>query len=147
MTAGQLDLTGAAGSWTATNTAAGIIDQPVADIGAYQVVPGDELTFTQTIDVVLSGDNIAAEVTMNADAVTDNFDAGSVSVSPVTLSTASATLAGSTLTSSHQDITASATFSFSDAVVNGTTMGNAGSGDTYNFNNVSFVLTQVTPAL
>lgn len=140
--AGQLDLTpDGGGAWTVTNTAAGVTGQAITDIDDYRVVPGDVLTFTQTVDVTLEGDHMEATLAITPGAVTDTFGSAVV-VSPVTMKDSAGDPLPATLNGSEADVKASATFRFSDAVL-ASTAGNDGSGDTYDFGNVKFVLTQV----
>jgi alternate signal-mediated exported protein len=142
VTAGQLDLTpDGVGAWTVTNAAAGVTDQAIAVIGDYRAVPGDVLTFTQTVDVTLEGNNMEATLDITQGTVTDTFG-GAVVVSPVTMKDSAGDPLPATLTASEADVKASATFRFSDAVLAGTA-GNNGTGDTYGFGNVKFVLEQV----
>ncbi|MDR6555996.1 alternate signal-mediated exported protein [Arthrobacter pascens] len=141
VTAGQLDLTpDGAGAWTVTNAAAGVTDQGIA-IGSYKVVPGDVLTFTQTVDVTLEGNNMEATLAIAPGTVANTFGSAVV-VSPVTMKDSAGDALPATLNGSEADVKASATFRFSDAVLDGTA-GNDGSGDTYGFGDVKFVLTQV----
>lgn len=140
VTAGTLDLTADTGSWSVTNAAAGVTDQAIA-IGTYRVVPGDVLTFTQTVDVTLEGDHMEATLAIDPGTVASTFGS-SVVVSPVTMADSTGAAIPATLTESEADVKASATFRFSDAVLAGTA-GNDGSGATYSFGDVKFVLTQV----
>lgn len=61
---GDLQLTAGAGTWTNAH------GTPV-NLASYKAVPGDALTFTQPVDVVLDGDLMKANLT-----VTDKLTAG-----------------------------------------------------------------------
>ncbi|UNX55352.1 alternate-type signal peptide domain-containing protein [Georgenia sp. TF02-10] len=62
---GELNLTDeGAGSWTQAD------GTPVKDVAAFTVVPGDTLTFTQSVKVHAKGDNLKATLTTNAGEVT-----------------------------------------------------------------------------
>lgn len=135
ITSGNLDLTTTAGVWTADGVA-------VSDISTYKVVPGETLTYTQDVDVTLAGDNISANLTATGIGdVAPGFDAGTYTVSDVTLTDTNGAAIANPLTSSVSDVTASLTFEFLEA-----TEGLASTNATYDFSNVAFVLQQVAPS-
>ena len=130
--AGDLNVTAATGTWTDRNGA------PVT-ISTYKVVPGDKLTYTQTLNVTLTGNKMAATIAATGTGVVDGFTAGSVVVSDPVLTTGSpATIVSGPLTSS-KTVTATITFEFLSS-----TTGRTDVTKTYNFGNVAFALQQVT---
>ncbi|MBT2567203.1 alternate-type signal peptide domain-containing protein [Arthrobacter sp. ISL-85] len=129
---GDLNVTTGSGTWTDRS------GNPV-NIAAYKVVPGDKLTFTQTLNVTLVGDKMAANVATTGTA-TNGFTPANVSVSAPVL-TVGGTAVSNPLkpTGSMQTVTATVTFEFLS-----TTTGRADTTASYNFNNVAFQLTQIT---
>ena len=70
---GQLSLTAATGSWTET-----VSEAAIPNISAYQIVPGDRLTYTTTVTVKAEGENLKARLTVPSTlegAVTDDANA------------------------------------------------------------------------
>ncbi|MDQ0677546.1 alternate signal-mediated exported protein [Arthrobacter pascens] len=55
---GQLSLSVAAGSWAEATHG------PIADIGTFQIIPGDSLTYNTTVTVKAEGENLHAELTV-----------------------------------------------------------------------------------
>lgn len=109
------------------------------NISTYKVVPGDQLTYTQDLNVTLVGNKMAAEIATSGISATNGFTAANVTVSEPELTVGEdpvpATL---TPTGGTQVVTATITFDFK-----ATTENRADVGATYNFNNVGFTLTQV----
>jgi alternate signal-mediated exported protein len=130
--AGDLNVTAATGTWTDRNGA------PVT-ISTYKVVPGDKLTYTQTLNVTLTGNKMAANITATGTDAVDGFTSGSVVVSdPVLTAGSPATVVSNPLTSS-KTVTATITFEFLS-----TATGRTDVTKSYNFGNVAFALQQVT---
>ncbi|MEW1812475.1 alternate-type signal peptide domain-containing protein [Pseudarthrobacter phenanthrenivorans] len=111
----------------------------IADISAYKVVPGDKLTFTQDVDVTLSGDKMAATiVAVGADQV-NGFTPANVAVSAPALSINGQPVPNNlTASSGIQKVTATMTFEFLS-----TTSGRADVTKSYNLGNIKFTLQQV----
>ncbi|MET1088882.1 MAG: alternate-type signal peptide domain-containing protein [Arthrobacter sp.] len=123
----------AAGVWT---DRAGVV---IADISTYKVVPGDKLTFTQEVDVTLTGNKMAASIVAEGVGAANGFTPASVSVSGPSLTVAGVAVANN-LTSSTavQKVTATVTFEFLSA-----TTGRTDVATSYDFGNVKFTLQQV----
>ncbi|WP_299165523.1 alternate-type signal peptide domain-containing protein [uncultured Arthrobacter sp.] len=138
ITAGDLNLTTEAGSWTVLG-----VDGPeeILNIADYKIVPGDVLTYTQLMDVTLDGDNLAANLTVtspsgsNKDFVADTFE-----VSEVRLTKGTAEIQNP-LTDDVTDVVATASFEFKES-----TGGRLSRNATYNFDTVAFKLEQIAPA-
>ena len=131
--AGDLNVAAANGVW---KDHAGTT---ITNIANYKVVPGDELTYTQVLDVTLTGDKMAATVAATGAIPANGFTPANVVVTAPAL-TVGGTAVSNPLTSS-QTVTATITFEFKSA-----TTGRSDVNATYNFNNVSFTLNQVAPA-
>ena len=128
--AGDLNVQAATGVWTDR------ADNPV-NIATYLVVPGDLLTYTQDLDITLTGDKMAANlVATNTDAGA-GFDPANVTVTSPKLTDADGDVIANPLTTS-QHVTASITFEFKSSTSTRTDV-NA----SRNLGNVSFTLTQV----
>jgi len=65
--AGNLNLSSAAGVWT---NAAGT----VVNVASYKVVPGDVLTYKQTLTVTLTGDLMTAKLSVDGATAANGFD-------------------------------------------------------------------------
>lgn len=133
--AGDLNLVAGPGKWT-------VAGQEIS-INTYRIVPGDILTYTQTMDITLDGDNILANLTVvNPDGVNTGFANGTYTTSPVTLTKGGLAIANPL--DEDDDVTdavASVTFEFLPATQN------RDSADaTYDFSAVAFKLEQVTPS-
>lgn len=108
MTAGYLELTTQGpGEWTDRQ------GHPV-DISTYRMVSGDELFFTQKLDVTVEGDKVAAYLNTslgsNASAFTGNF-----SVDRPFLEDAEGNLVDNTLTTSYEGLVATTRVTFGEA--------------------------------
>lgn len=127
---GELNVVAGAGVWTdrAGNT---------VTISSYKVVPGDKLTFTQPLNVTLTGDKMAASLTPVGTGSDNGFDTANVIVSDLVL-TSEGTEIANPLTAS-QLVTATITFEFKSSTAN-----RADVGQTYDFGQVAFNLQQVT---
>ncbi|MBT2515263.1 alternate-type signal peptide domain-containing protein [Arthrobacter sp. ISL-30] len=128
--AGDLNVAKAgAGVWTdrAGNT---------IDVASYKVVPGDKLTFTQTLTVTLTGDKMAAELTATGTGASSGFTAGNVAVTTPVL-TSGGTVITNPLTTS-KTVTATITFEFKSSAT-----GRADTTASYDLGNVAFTLTQI----
>lgn len=134
---GDLNLVAEAGVWTVAGQEGAI------DIGTYQIVPGDTLTYTQNVDITLDGDNIRANLTViNPDGATADFVAGTYTTSAVTLTKDNVEIENPL--GKDDDVTdaiASVTFDFLT-----TTDGRDSTDATYDFSAVAFKLEQVAPA-
>ncbi|MFF2316549.1 alternate-type signal peptide domain-containing protein [Arthrobacter sp. NPDC058097] len=128
--AGDLNVTAATGVWT-DRTGATI------DISTYKVVPGDKLTYTQVLNVTLTGDKMAANVTATGAGAVNGFTPANVVVSAPVLTIGSTPVSNPLKTS--QTVTATITFEF----LSGTT-GRSDVTKTYNFGSVGFALNQIT---
>lgn len=54
------------GAWTLDGLVGGLITLDPADISAVRIVPGDVLTLTQPIEVILEGDTLAADLSLSS---------------------------------------------------------------------------------
>lgn len=138
--AGDLDLVTDPGVWTVEGQQA-----PIEDIEAYRVVPGDKLTYTQKVDVVLEGNNIAATLSVvNPNDVETGFINGTYNVSDVTLLDSLGAPIANQLDENDDltDAVASVTFEFLDTTENRDSV-NA----TYDFSAVAFQLEQIDPVV
>ena len=134
ITAGTLDVAKtAAGEWKdrANNT--------ITDISSYRVVPGDKLTFTQDVDVTLTGDKMAASITAVGTGEANGFTSNNVSITGPSLTVGGTAIANNLTQSANvQKVTATITFEFLSG-----TSGQSDVNKTYNFGNIGFTLQQV----
>ena len=131
--AGDLNVATGTGAWT--DRAGNAVN-----IATYKVVPGDKLTFTQTLNVTLAGDKMAANVSTTGITATNGFTPANVVVSAPNLTVGGAAVSNPLKpTGSAQTVTATITFEFLSS-----TSGRADVTKSYNFNDVAFQLTQVT---
>jgi alternate signal-mediated exported protein len=130
--AGDLDVVADAGVWTDRNGA------PVT-ISTYKVVPGDKLTYTQDLNVTLTGDKMAANVAATGAGAVNGFTAANVTVTDPVL-TVGDTAVSNPLTTSGT-VTATITFEFKSG-----TTGRSDVTKSYNFGSVAFTLNQIAPA-
>ncbi|CAM3115869.1 hypothetical protein PSET11_01456 [Arthrobacter ulcerisalmonis] len=131
------------GDLNVVKTAAGVwkdrAGTTIADISAYRVVPGDKLTFTQDVDVTLTGDKMAASIVAEGVGAVNGFTPANVAVSAPAL-----TIGGVAVTnnlgpnSAVQKVTATISFEFLSSTAN-----RADVTKSYNFGNVKFTLQQV----
>ncbi|MFP3461354.1 alternate-type signal peptide domain-containing protein [Arthrobacter globiformis] len=128
--AGDLNVTAATGTWTDRNGAA-------VNISTYRVVPGDKLTYTQVLDVILTGDKMAANITATGATPANGFDPANVVVTAPALTVGGVAVSNPLKTS--KTVTATITFEFLS-----TTTGRSDVTKSYNFGNVAFALNQVT---
>jgi len=129
-----------AGDLNVVKTAAGVwTDRAGAtiDIATYKVVPGDKLTYTQVLDVTLTGDKMAANITATGTGANNGFTPANVVVSGPVLTVGGTTVANPLKTS--KTVTATITFEFLS-----TTTGRADVSKTYDFGSVAFTLQQIT---
>lgn len=129
-----------AGDLNVAKTAAGVwTDRAGAtiDIATYKVVPGDKLTYTQVLDVTLTGDKMAANITATGTGANNGFTPANVVVSGPVLTVGGVTVANPLKTS--KTVTATITFEFLS-----TTAARADVSKTYDFGNVAFTLQQIT---
>lgn len=127
--AGNLALTAGQGTWTDAEGQA-------VDLASYRVVPGDTLTYSQPIGVVLEGDNLKAELTSTGVAES-GFDSQNIEVSDPVLTTTAGDPVPATLSESGQ-FEASISFEFLS-----TTTGTDDTLSTHDFENVGFKLEQL----
>ncbi|MFP5368745.1 MAG: alternate-type signal peptide domain-containing protein, partial [Actinomycetes bacterium] len=108
---GDLNVEATKGAWT--NSAGTDVTADLKS-GAYTVVPGDQLTFTQEMDVTLKGNNMAATLSAKDFLENGGLTSGHVTVSSPTIKVNGADYSGSTLTASAdvQKVTASIIFTF-----------------------------------
>src|SRR6476620_2548405 len=102
-----------AGDLNVVKTAAGVwTDRAGAtiDIATYKVVPGDKLTYTQVLDVTLTGDKMAANITATGTGANNGFTPANVVVSGPVLTVGGTTVANPLKTS--KTVTATITFEF-----------------------------------
>ncbi|MFE4542240.1 alternate-type signal peptide domain-containing protein [Arthrobacter sp. NPDC056727] len=131
ISAGDLNIAkSAAGVWTDRAGA-------TININTYKVVPGDKLTYTQVLDVTLTGDKMAATIAATGTGAASGFTATNVIVTDPVLTVGGTVVANPLKTS--QTVTATITFEFKS-----TTTGRADVNQTYNFGNVGFTLNQIT---
>jgi alternate signal-mediated exported protein len=135
--AGDLNVTAATGVWTDRAGA-------TIDISTYKVVPGDKLTYTQALNVTLTGNKMAANITATGTGAVDGFTSGSVTVSEPVLTAGSPSAVVTNPLTSSKTVTATITFEFLS-----TTAGRTDVTKTYNFGNVAFALQQqiIAPGL
>ncbi|WP_255771632.1 alternate-type signal peptide domain-containing protein [Pseudarthrobacter sulfonivorans] len=112
----------------------------IPDISAYKVVPGDKLTFTQDVDVTLTGDKMAATIVAVGADQANGFTPTNVAVTGPSLAINGAPVPNNlTASTGIQKVTATMTFEFLSANATGRTDVNK----TYNLGNVKFTLQQV----
>ena len=114
---GNMELTASAGTWT-NSAGTDVTDKVTTEMAAkkYKIVPGDSLTFTQPVNVTLSGDLLAAKLTLSTQGLgtaTTDFKEANYKVSPVSIvDSADKDVVGQVLTT-NGTYTASTTFTFS----------------------------------
>jgi alternate signal-mediated exported protein len=137
---GDLNLEAREGVWTVAG-ANGPITIP--NINNYQIVPGDTLTYTQSVDITLDGKNLLANLTVvNPAGVNGGFAANTYTTSAVTLTKDGEEIENPLGEDDDvADAVASVTFDFLEA-----TAGRASVDATYNFSAVAFKLEQIPPA-
>lgn len=135
--AGNMGLQASPGVWT--NSAGTNVTTKMA-ANTYKIVPGDSLTFTQPVNVTLSGELLKAKLTITDDALTTDrtFNAANYTVTPITIKDASNNpVAGQVLTA-NGIYTASVTFTFNQA-----TSGLQDANAKYDFSKVGYKLDQI----
>jgi alternate signal-mediated exported protein len=131
--AGDLDVVAATGVWKDRTGAT------ITNIANYKVVPGDKLTYTQDLNVTLTGDKMAANVAATGAGAVNGFTAANVTVTDPVL-TVGDTAVSNPLTTSGT-VTATITFEFKSG-----TTGRSDVTKSYNFGSVAFTLNQIAPA-
>jgi alternate signal-mediated exported protein len=138
--AGDLNLTALAGTWKNAK------NEPITNIAAYKVVPGEVLTFTQNLDVILKGNLMAANLTVTGlpEAQTTN------EVTVATVLTQGAVALPSTLTQANADgktVTATTTFTFNQALgtLGDPVLNLQAVNKTYNLAGIGYKLVQLAP--
>jgi alternate signal-mediated exported protein len=135
---GDLDLKDPeAGVWT---DAAGT---PVT-IASYKVVPGDTLTYTQTVTPILDGDKLNAKLTVTGVEALKAQESKNITISdPVLTNTANGTVKPDTVLTkadSNKPVTAKTTFTFSkDATLRENV------NETWKFSSIGYYLEQQAP--
>jgi alternate signal-mediated exported protein len=132
-----------AGDLDVVKTAAGVwkdrAGTTITNISTYKVVPGDKLTFTQDVDVTLTGDKMAATIVAEGVGAANGFAQGSVTVTGPTLSINGAAVPNNlTASTGVQKVTATITFEFLSSTTDRVDVGKS-----YNFGSVKFTLQQV----
>ncbi|GAA3289567.1 alternate-type signal peptide domain-containing protein [Arthrobacter citreus] len=135
--AGDLQLATAkdgAGKWTN-------LQGKTVDLATYKVVPGDVLTYTQKLDVKLTGDLMAAKLTMTQPTFTSTFTSADVTVGLPTLTKDGKALPETLLPKDSGEVVASASFTFNNRANQAQSSVNAAA----TFQAVTFKLDQVAP--
>ncbi|MHA7304948.1 alternate-type signal peptide domain-containing protein [Arthrobacter sp. TMN-49] len=135
---GDLNLVPVAKSAVWTNASGNPID-----ITTYKVVPGDSLTYTQQLNVTLSGDLMVAKLAVTGAAADKGFGANAVvSATRLSDSKGGAVLKDDKLTPANTGVvTASTTFAFKES----TTARNS-VNSTVDFSSIGYKLEQQAPA-
>jgi alternate signal-mediated exported protein len=132
---GDLDLQDPqAGVWT---DAAG---NPVT-ITSYKVVPGEKLTYTQTVTPILDGDKLNAKLTVTGTQALKDQTSKNITISdPVLTDAAGKSLPSTGLTKadSNKPVTASTTFTFSKDAT-------AHKKSTWDFSSIGYLMEQQAP--
>ena len=115
------------------------------DVSTYKVVPGDVLTYTQDLNVTLTGDLMAAKLTVTGAGV-DGAGAtafgGAAVVNATTLTKGTQILPGTILLPADSGVVkASTTFTFKTS-----TTGRTATNATFDFSSVGYALVQQAPA-
>ena len=117
----------------------------IADISAYRVVPGDVLTYTQDVNVTLTGDLMTAKLAVTgvgADGTGSAAFGGAATASATTLTKGTQILPDAILKPSDSGVVkASTTFTFKSSAT-GRTATNA----SYSLGNIGYALVQQAPA-
>lgn len=133
--AGDLNVVANTGVWTDHNGAT------ITNIDNYKVVPGDKLTYTQVLDVTLTGNKMAAAIAATGTGAVNGFNPANVVITdPVLTVGSTSTVVTNPLTTSGT-VTATITFEFKSG-----TTGRSDVTKSYNFGNVAFTLNQIAPA-
>jgi alternate signal-mediated exported protein len=131
---GDLNVTAAAGVWTDRAGA-------TIDIATYKVVPGDKLTYTQTLTVKLIGNKMAADITLTGAGADNDFTPDNVTISDLQLKNSNGTTASRLAAiagTPTQTVTASTSFEFKSS-----TTGRSDIETSYNLGNVKYTVQQV----
>jgi alternate signal-mediated exported protein len=136
--AGDLNLDAKPGKWTSS------LSGGIENIADYRVIPGEELTFTQAVDVTMVGDNLEADLAVTGvNAINDTFGSGTLTVKSYSIKDSSGTQVVNAQKGLQTEVvdgeyTASATFAF-DATERQST------GATLNLSGIGYQLTQRNP--
>lgn len=136
---GDLNLTATNAKWTnAVGTA-------IPDIAAYKVVPGDVLTYTQDVNITLSGDLMAAKLAVTGvpvDGTGTSAFGGAATVSTTTLTKGTRVLPDTILTKNDSGVVkASTTFTF-----RADTAARTATNASFNLSGMGYSLVQQAPA-
>ena len=108
--------------------------------GTYKVVPGDVLTFTQDLKVTLVGANMAAKISAVDAGLAQGFSSSNVQIDGPKLTIGGSSVSNPlTASADPRTVTATITFTFLP-----TTSGRTDTNATFKFNDVKFILEQVT---
>lgn len=131
--AGDLNLTAGTGHWSSD------LSGGIADISTYRVVPGETLTYAQSLTVTLVGDQLEARLATTG---VPNFDNAWITVDTSIEGEDGEILPTDILTSNPQpqDVTAFTTFEFSDE-----TPGREAIRQSFDFRGVGYTLEQIAP--
>jgi alternate signal-mediated exported protein len=121
------------GVWTDSS------DKPVT-ISSYKVVPGDKLTYTQVLDVILTGDKMAANIAATGTGAVNGFTPANVIISDPVLTVDGDPVTNPLTTSA--TVTATITFEFKSGTANRDDVTKS-----YNFGSVAFTLNQIVPVV
>ncbi|MDQ0120368.1 alternate signal-mediated exported protein [Pseudarthrobacter defluvii] len=138
ISSGDLNVKASTGKWI--DRAGNVIN----NIGAYRVVPGDKLTYTQDLTVTLIGDKMAANIVVSGANAANNFTPANVIITGPALKVGGAVVANpltATSGTSTRTVTATTTFEFK-----ATTSDRNDVNTSYNLGDVSYTLTQVVSA-
>lgn len=133
--AGDLNLTADTGTWSSDFGGA------ISNIADYRVVPGETLTYTQELDVLLEGEQLKAKLALTGASADNGFGANVNIDGPHLTNSAGAVVAGTVLTEdTPTEITAKTTFTFLAS-----TSGRDSVGATYDFTKIGYLLEQQAP--
>lgn len=137
ITSGNLNVDAGPGTWYAKSANGDLSEIPT--IGSYRVVPGEVLVYKQELDIVLTGDHMAAKLTTLED-VDTTFSKDSYSTKITLLDAKGVAIPVEGMSNSYLDSSASIEFVFKDVA------GRTDVGASYNFEEVGFLLEQVPHA-
>lgn len=133
---GNLNMVPGAGSWRSN------LSGDIRAIDDYRIVPGETLTYSQSLDIALEGDKLEAKLTVTGAGANNGFDPANVTVGSVTLENGSGQVLPSTVLTEESDGTVLASLEFTFLpTVDGRDDVNA----SYDFNGIGYALEQVAP--
>ncbi|AWB89588.1 alternate-type signal peptide domain-containing protein [Homoserinimonas hongtaonis] len=142
ITSGTLDIAEGTGAWVKTGTTNGI------DVNTFKIVPGDSITYTETLTLSATGDSLKYTVSNNiADLVAAGGIDGAMVTSDVAVKNGNTTAADTAgVYNAHQganSVTVTVTVTFPDTVGNATGEGQKGQGQTLNLGTAKVSVQQV----